>query len=149
MAAPQTWRAMVDWIVDILERRTGEGLETWNRRVAASGTTDEAGLRAWLTEQGVTGYPRMLLVMERFGYPDHLTAGVEELIGGQYADRPALRPVLDAVLAQAPSLGELLIPRAVGVPRGGILRSIFMRICIIRSMRPQDGPDRGLHPPPG
>lgn len=39
----------------------------------------------------MTGYPAMLLVMERFGYPDYLIASVDELIEGQYADRPALR----------------------------------------------------------
>ena len=43
----------------------------------------------------------MVLVMERFGYPDFLTASADQLVEGQYADRPALRPVLDAVLAAA------------------------------------------------
>jgi hypothetical protein len=33
----------------------------------------------------------------------------EELIAGQYADRPALRPVLDAVLAALPALGPVTI----------------------------------------
>ena len=38
-----------------------------------------------------SGYPQMLLVMERFGYPDFLLASADELIDGQYADRPELR----------------------------------------------------------
>jgi hypothetical protein len=36
--------------------------------------------------------------MERFGYPDFLTASADELIDGQYADRPGLRPILNSVL---------------------------------------------------
>jgi len=96
-------------IEGLLERRTGEGIEAWNRRVAGSGAADEAALRAWLTDNGVTGYPQMLLVMERFGYPDYLLAQADELIEGQYADRPQLRPVLDAVLAVASTLGEVSV----------------------------------------
>lgn len=56
----------IRWLIE----RTGEGLEEWNSRVREKGFTDEAGLRAWLTDEGVAGYPQMLLVMERFGYPD-------------------------------------------------------------------------------
>ena len=43
------------------------------------------------------------------GYPDFLTAGADELIAGQYADRPHLRPVLDAVLATLPALGPVTV----------------------------------------
>ena len=49
----------------------------------------------------------MLLVMERFGYPDFLLASADELIDGQYADRPALRPILDEVLLRAAEVGEV------------------------------------------
>jgi hypothetical protein len=45
-------------------------------------------------------------VMERFGYPEFLTATADELVDAQYADRPQLRPVLDAVLAAASGVGE-------------------------------------------
>ena len=65
------------------------------------------GVRAWLTEHGVTGYPQMLLVMERFGYPDFLLASADELIDGQYADRPALRPILDELVLRAADAGEV------------------------------------------
>ena len=41
--------------------------------------------------------------------PDFLTADAEELINGQYADRPQLRPVLDAVLAALPALGPVTV----------------------------------------
>jgi hypothetical protein len=93
----------IRWLIE----RTGEGLETWNARVVEQGSQDEASLRAWLTQQGVTGYPQMLLVMERFGYPDYLQATADELIDGQYADRPELRLILDAVLAVLPEVGDV------------------------------------------
>src|SRR5262249_39108880 len=70
---------------------------------------DETSLRAWLDEQGVTGYPQSLLVMEQFGYPEFLLASADELVDGQYQDRPALRPILDAILARVATLGEVTI----------------------------------------
>ena len=36
-------------------------------------------------------------------------AGADELVAGQYADRPQLRPVLDAVLAALPALGPVTV----------------------------------------
>jgi hypothetical protein len=93
----------IKWLID----RTGEGLETWNARVRESGKEDEASLRAWLSDKGVTGYPAMLLVMERFGYPDYLQTSAEGLIENQYADRPGTRPIYDALLALLPDIGEI------------------------------------------
>ena len=58
-------------------------------------------------DEGVTGYPAMLLVMERFGYPDYLQSSAEDLIENQYADRPATRPIYDAFLALLPEVGEI------------------------------------------
>jgi hypothetical protein len=95
----------INWLIE----RTGDGLETWNARVRETGLTDEASLRSWLSEQGVTGYPAMLLVMERFGYPDYLQATADELIDGQYADRPELRPILDTILGLLPTIGTVEI----------------------------------------
>lgn len=109
MPATRDWRQMHAQSADLLKRRTGDDLETWNARVRESGIDDEPSLRAWLTEQGVTGYPQSLLVMERFGYPDFLIATADELIDGQYADRPQLRPILDAVLATAAGVGDVAI----------------------------------------
>lgn len=90
-----------------LDRRTGEGLAPWMSRVGALGDIDQQRLRTWLNEQGVTGYPQMLIVWERFGYPDFLLATSGELIDGQYADRPKLRPILDELLARAVEVGEV------------------------------------------
>jgi hypothetical protein len=95
----------IRWLIE----RTGDGLEVWNERVRDSGASDEATLRSWLAGQGVTGYPQMLLVMERFGYPDYLQATADELIENQYADRPELRPILDALLALLLSVGQVEI----------------------------------------
>jgi hypothetical protein len=47
--------------------------------------------------------------MERFGYPDFLVASADELIEGQYADRPQLRPIFDAILEAAIGLGEVTV----------------------------------------
>ena len=93
----------IRWLME----RTGEGLEAWNARVRAHDPADETALRAWLAEQGVTGYPAMLLVMERYGYPDYLQASADELVDGQYADRPGLRPILDTITALLPEIGEV------------------------------------------
>jgi hypothetical protein len=41
--------------------------------------------------------------------PDFLPADGDELITGQYADRPHLRPVLDMVLAALPALGPVTV----------------------------------------
>ena len=109
---PRSWQEMRDQEIKWLIERTGEGLETWNARVRESGKADEAGLRAWLSEQGVTGYPQMLLVMERFGYPDYLLTSAEDLIDNQYADRPATRPIYDALLTLLPEISVDLETRA-------------------------------------
>jgi len=93
----------------LLKERTGEDVDVWNGRVKKESFNDEKALRAWLTKQGVTGYAQSLLVMERFGYPDFLLASADELVEGQYGDRPHLRPILDAILDAAAGLGEVTI----------------------------------------
>ncbi|MQA14760.1 MAG: hypothetical protein GEV09_11460 [Pseudonocardiaceae bacterium] len=100
---------MRDWQIDLLVRATGEGLDAWSSRIAEHGFADEPSLRDWLGEQGVTGYTQMLLVHERFGYPDFLRAGADELLDGQYADRPALRPILDALLGRSSEIGDVTV----------------------------------------
>jgi hypothetical protein len=108
-APPKSWQDVTEWSAGLLLARTGDDVAAWNRRVAETGIADEPSLRAWLAGQDVTGYAQALLVWERFGYPDFLTADADELIAGQYADRPALRPILDAVLAALPGLGPVTV----------------------------------------
>ena len=73
MTSPLDWREMRERSADLLRRRTGEDMETWNARVREA-PGDEARVRAWLTERDITGYAQMRLVWERFGYPDFMTA---------------------------------------------------------------------------
>lgn len=93
----------------LLHERTGQGVEAWNQRIRREGFADEPALRAWLAEQGVSGYVQSLLVMERFGYPDFLLASADELVGEQYADRPQLRPICDAIISAAMGLGAVVV----------------------------------------
>jgi Domain of unknown function (DUF5655) len=109
MARIRDWKGMRDMSARLLKERTGEDVDVWNGRVKKESFNDEKALRAWLTKQGVTGYAQSLLVMERFGYPDFLLASADELVEGQYGDRPHLRPILDAILDAAAGLGEVTI----------------------------------------
>ena len=109
MAKTRDWQAMRDMSARLLTERTGEGVDTWNRLIQRERFDDEEALRAWLTKQAVTGYAQSLLVMERFGYPDFLLATADELIDGQYADRPQLRPIFDALIDAASGLGAVTI----------------------------------------
>src|SRR6058998_1273586 len=109
MAQTRDWQGMKAMSARLLKERTGEDMDTWNQRIKIERFTDEQELRAWLTAQGVTGYAQSLLVMERFGYPDFLLATADELIDGQYADRPKLRPIFDAIIDAASGLGEVTI----------------------------------------
>src|SRR5713226_795248 len=109
MAQTRDWQGMRDMSSRLLKERTGEDVDTWNRRIKRERLSDAKSLRAWLTNQGVTGYAQSLLVMERFGYPDFLLASADELIEGQYADRPQLRPIFDAIIDAAAALGAVTI----------------------------------------
>lgn len=93
----------------MLRERTGEDVGGWNQRIAGLAPASEQALREWPAGQGVTGYPQALLVWEHFGYPDFLTADADTLIAAQYADRPHLRPVLEALPAALPALGPVTI----------------------------------------
>jgi Domain of unknown function (DUF5655) len=106
--AVRTWAEMRESITSALVRDTGHDVAWWNERMAIQpGITDEGALRAWLNTEDVTGYQQMLLVMERFGYPGYLLASADELLDGQFADRPQLRPILDAVVVAAHTFGPV------------------------------------------
>jgi hypothetical protein len=104
MPEMRTWETMREQIVRQLERQTGDRVETWNAKIAEAAPKDEVALRVWLGNQAVTGYPQMLLVWETFGYPDFLVASADDLVEAQYADRPDLRPVFDAIIAAVSAL---------------------------------------------
>src|SRR5437867_6066330 len=107
MAQTRDWQGMKAMSARLLQERTGADVDTWNQRIAQEQFIDEQHLRAWLTAHGVTGYAQSLLVMERFGYPDFLLASADELIQAQYADRPQLRPIFDAIIDAASGLGAV------------------------------------------
>jgi hypothetical protein len=110
--ARRDWQRMRDMMFSLLIRRTGQDVDAWRRKINRQQFNDQSVLRAWLKEQGVTGYSQMLLVWERFGYPSFMTAGVDDLIDRQYADRPVLRPVLEAVLDALPRVGPSVVVQA-------------------------------------
>jgi Family of unknown function (DUF5990)/Domain of unknown function (DUF5655) len=119
---PKSWQEMREWCARLLQARTGQDVLAWNERIAATAARVRAGepaLRKWLSAEGVTGYAQALLVWETFGYPGFLVADAGELIDKQYADRPGLRPVFDAVLAALPAL-----PGSVTVQARGTLVSL-------------------------
>ncbi|MEU8620721.1 DUF5655 domain-containing protein [Streptomyces sp. NPDC048623] len=105
----RSWQEMRTWQIGLLERATGQSLEAWTERVREQGPGTERALRDWLDGQGVRGYAQLLLVHETFGYPAFLLQSADDLIAGQYADRRALRPVLDAVLLRAAELPEVTV----------------------------------------
>jgi len=107
MSDMRTWETMKQRIHTQLVRQTGMSVDDWNDRITAQSPADEPALRSWLATCGVDGYPQTLLVWESFGYPDFLLASADELVDAQYAGRPELRPILDAVLGAASSLGEV------------------------------------------
>lgn len=121
-AVPRSWQEMREWCARLLESRTGQDVLAWNERIGAAAPqdrADEPALREWLSAEGVTGYAQALLVWETFGYPGFLVADAEELIDKQYADRPRLRAVFDAVLSTLPAL-----PGPVTVQARGTLVSL-------------------------
>ena len=84
---------------DLERARHRDGAATMSRRCARG------------CEQGVTGYPAMLLVMERFGYPDYLQATADEL---STASTPTglTSPHPRCHSASLPQIGEVEIQRA-------------------------------------
>ncbi|HET7028160.1 MAG TPA: DUF5655 domain-containing protein [Candidatus Limnocylindrales bacterium] len=100
----RSWQEMYVQIAEQLQRQTGADVASWNARIRERAPSNEAELRAWLGEQGVKGYPAMMLVFETFGYPDYLQRDANELIEAQYRDRPNLVPIYEKVVDAAVGL---------------------------------------------
>src|SRR5438128_7091708 len=113
-AKVRAWEAMRDRSARLLEKRTGADVEAWKRRMGHEHFDNEAALRRWLSQHRVTGYAQTLLVWERFGYPSYIVAGVDELIRGQYADRPHLLPIYQAVVDALPNIGDVAVQARKG-----------------------------------
>ena len=80
--------------------------------------------------------------------PRPLCAGAGEFIDGQYPDRPDLRPILDATLALAPTLGEVAV-QTLGPRRwprvSSPLQSFLLRPYLLDAI-PVDPVDEGAWP---
>lgn len=109
MPETRDWQRMKDLAARLLQERTGQDAAHWLARIRRQPPADEPALRRWLAQQGVTGYAQSLLVMETFGYPEFMLASAGALVDGQYADRPALRPIYEAIIAAVAGLGEVVI----------------------------------------
>jgi hypothetical protein len=109
MVQTRDWQGMRELSARLLRERTGEGPEVWMRRIQEAQIASEEQLRVWLKERGVTGYAQSILRWERFGYPDFLIATADELVDAQYADRPHLRPIYNAIVQAALALGDVEI----------------------------------------
>jgi Domain of unknown function (DUF5655) len=108
------WGHNRDMWIRVLENKTGKGLEHWNAVIKKQMFTDASSLKAWLAQQGVTGYARQLLVMETFGYPDFVTTSADSLIAAQYEDRPHLRSIYAAIVRDTRDFGEVVIQARKG-----------------------------------
>ena len=98
----KTWQTMVDSNQALLLRKTGQDVAFWADLAGTAGMKDDAELRAWMRdEHGVTGYAQYAVSWELFGYPDFMLRDADELIDGQYANHPKLRPIADSLLAWA------------------------------------------------
>jgi len=109
MIKTRDWRRTKAMWISVLEKRTGEGLNAWNRRIRKQTFDDARQLRVWLSGQNVSGYAQQLLVMEHSGYPEFILATAEELIEKQYANCPQLRAIYDAIIDAAAACGEVTV----------------------------------------
>ena len=114
MATTRDWGHYREMWIRVLKKQTGKDLDYWNALIKKKKFADRQQLREWLAGEGVTGYAEQLLSMEYFGYPDWMTSSADDLIDGQYADRPQLRPIYEAIVASAQSFGELVIQARKG-----------------------------------
>jgi hypothetical protein len=80
------------------------------RQVSGSISLSAAQL-AIARDHGFVSWPRLKAEVERrrAALAGYLTAEADDLIAGQYSDRPHLRPILDAVLAGVPALGPVTV----------------------------------------
>jgi Family of unknown function (DUF5990)/Domain of unknown function (DUF5655) len=93
------------------DAREGDARALRRLRQAAGTVTLSAAQLAIARDYGFASWPRLKAEVERrrAALAGFLTAEADDLIAGQYRDRPHLRPVLDAVLAALPALGPVTV----------------------------------------
>ncbi|MGO4385026.1 DUF5655 domain-containing protein [Specibacter sp. RAF43] len=89
---------MLDHNTALLARRTGRDVTWWLAAARAENLPSARATRGWLADHGVTGYAQNPVMWELYGYPDYFLKDAAQLLEGQYADRPQLRPIADAVI---------------------------------------------------
>ena len=98
--AAKTWQSMVDSNQALLLRKSGHDVHWWAEAGRAKGLKNDGELRDWMRdEHGITGYAQYAVSWEMFGYPEFMLHDADQLIDGQYANHPQLRPIADALLA--------------------------------------------------
>ncbi|WP_457973481.1 DUF5655 domain-containing protein [Arthrobacter sp. D1-17] len=101
-SAARTWQTMVDSNQALLLRKSGHDVRWWAEEGRRAGVRNDGELRDWMRdEHGITGYAQYAVSWEMFGYPEFMLRDADELIDGQYASHPHLRPIADALLAWA------------------------------------------------
>ena len=98
-------------VIANLPTRTGRSLEEWIALVRADGAAHGPGHKArvdWLRrEHGLGGSTAGLIVWEADGDGGDAYADPDALLAAQYAGEKArLRPILDALLALVPRIGD-------------------------------------------
>ena len=97
-----TWQGMVDSNKALLLRKTGKDTSYWAGQARAAGIKNDGELRTWMRDGfGVTGYAQYAVSWDMFGYPEFMLRDADELMDGQYASHPQLRPIADAILGWA------------------------------------------------
>ncbi|MGW9415721.1 DUF5655 domain-containing protein [Arthrobacter cupressi] len=110
-----TWQLMVDSNQELLLRKSGHDVHWWAARGREAGVKNDAELRDWMCdEHGITGYAQYAVSWEMFGYPEFMLRDADELIDGQYAKHPELRPIADALLAWAEATDGVAIQMRKG-----------------------------------
>jgi hypothetical protein len=91
--------------------RDGDARSSLRLGQAPGEVTLSAAQLAVARDYGFASWPRLKAEVERrrAALAGFLTAEADDLIAGQYRDRPRLRPVLDAVLAALPALGPVTV----------------------------------------
>jgi hypothetical protein len=93
------------------DAREGDAHALRRLRQASGTVTLSAAQLAIARDYGFASWPRLKAEVERrrTALAGFLTAEADDLIAGQYRDRPRLRPILDAVLAALPALGPVTV----------------------------------------
>jgi len=91
--------------------RDGDARAPRRLRQASGVVTLSAAQLAIARDYGFASWPRLKAEVERrrAALAGFLTAEADDLIAGQYRDRPRLRPILDAVLTALPALGPVTV----------------------------------------